>query len=334
MIDFNQSPHRLTALSVLLTCVITLFTRTSVLTAADESTSGVWNYRADLLRPFWQGDVMEGESVLFIRDDQTGVARASLLFPVDAIQDVRNSAGDTVYQVGRDYLWKAGSREITLPPGSQIPSFTLKDLRRPAGSQKYALTHSDGDGEILFGSRLEYHSMQTCFTYRHGKGLWTAPVPEFSAAALPRTVEKLLNKKPLSLVVVGDSISAGCNASGWAGGSPWQPAWPELFRRYLQERFATRAVLTNPSVSGTDTQWVLNMIDKVVDPEPDLVIIAFGMNDAAGRSAAEYQTNIRAIMTKIREKQPACEFILVASMLGNRDWTRLDLFYSAWQILY
>ncbi len=65
------------------------------------------------------------------------------------------------------------------------------------------------------------------------------------------------------------------------------------------------------------------MIDKVVEPKPDLVIVAFGMNDAAARSAKEYQANIEAVLGKIRERLPDVEFILVASMLGNRDWTRL-----------
>ena len=48
-------------------------------------------------------------------------------------------------------------------------------------------------------------------------------------------------------------------------------------------------------------------------PRPDLVIVAFGMNDAAGRSAAEYQANTEAVMAKIRERLPDVEFILVAT---------------------
>ena len=84
---------------------------------------------------------------------------------------------------------------------------------------------------------------------------------------------------------MGDSISAGCNASGWAEGVPFQPAYPELLRRNLAERFQSHVTLVNPSVGGTDTAWVLNAIDKVIESKPDLVIIAFGMNDAAGRTA-------------------------------------------------
>ncbi|MCA9038637.1 MAG: SGNH/GDSL hydrolase family protein, partial [Planctomycetaceae bacterium] len=57
--------------------------------------------------------------------------------------------------------------------------------------------------------------------------------------------------------------------------------------------------------------------------EPNLVILAFGMNDSAGRSADEYKANTQAMIDNIRETLPDAEFILIASMLGNRDWIRL-----------
>ena len=294
------------------------------LTSADEPENPEWKYSVDLLRPFWQGTVMHGESVLFIRDEATGEGRASVLFPILETPVVQDSTGTITYEEGRDFLWHRDSREITLPRDSRIPSRTIQELRRPAKSQKYELTRRDGNGEIFFGSRLEYAEMQTCVTYSHASNLWKAAVPEFDPAALPRTVGMLLNRRPVSIVVVGDSISAGCNASGWAEGTPFQPPYPELLRRNLAERFQGRITVTNPSVSGTDTSWVLNAFDKVVEPNPDLVIIAFGMNDSAGRPADEYRVNTEAVMAKIRERLPEVEFILVASMPGNPDWVRLQ----------
>jgi lysophospholipase L1-like esterase len=88
-------------------------------------------------------------------------------------------------------------------------------------------------------------------------------------------------------------------------------------------RYQAQVKLQNISVGGTDTRWLLTMIDKVVEPRPDLVIVAFGMNDAGGRPAREYHANIAAALEKIRERLPDVEFILVATMLGNRDWIRL-----------
>jgi acyl-CoA thioesterase I len=267
---------------------------------------------------------MEGESLLFIKDETTGEARASVLFPIEEIVAVRSSAGDVTYENGKDFGWKPGSREIVLPVGSRIPSRTPHELRRPAKSQKYELTHRDGNGEILFGATLEYAEMQTCITYRHDSDAGTSPVPRFDPRALPRAVSRLQNREPLSIVVLGDSISAGANASALFDAAPFQPAYPELLGLHLQKRFGGEVNLVNLAVGGTDTVWGLGELEKVVTARPDLLLLAFGMNDAAGRPANEYQANIRTLMEGVRERLPECEFILVAPMLGNRDWTRLQ----------
>lgn len=305
-------------LLTILLCALTW--RSSI---ADEPARTDWKYEPRLLRPFWQGETVEGESVLFIRDDATGEARAAVLFPIAEVLTVRNSAGNETYEEGRDFVWKPGSREIVLPAGSRIVAKTPQELRRPAKSQKYELTHRDGNGEIFFGGELEYHAMQTCITYRHAPNQWSGPVPTFDAAALPKTIERLRGRQPLSIVLLGDSISTGCNASGWANGVPFQPAYPELLRQHLEASYGGKVTLTNLSVGGTSTPWGITMVDKVVEYQPNLVILAFGMNDSAGRSAEEYKANTQAMIDKIHETLPDAEFILVASMLGNRDWIRL-----------
>lgn len=182
----------------------------------EATTPPAWNYAPEALQPIWQGTVMHGESVLFILDEKSGEGRASVLFPIRKLLEVTSSAGDIRYEEGRDFVWSHDRREIRIPPNSRIPVKRPSDLRRPAKSQKYELTHRDGMGEIFFGASLEYAAMQTCVTYEHKPDLWRHPVPRFAGQALPKSVHKLLYKKPLSIVVIGDSISAGCNASGWA----------------------------------------------------------------------------------------------------------------------
>lgn len=296
---------------------------TGRLVLSQEPVKPTWNYSPELLRPFWVGEVIEGESILFIKDEKTGEARASVLFPIREVLAVKNSVGDVTYENGKDFVWKADSREIVIPAGSRIAVKTPAEMRRPAKSQKYELTHRDGNGEIFFGGRLEYAEMQTCVTYRHAPDLWKSPVPKFDAAALPRSVARLVNRQPLTLVTLGDSISAGANASGLFDAAPYQPAYPELVRRQLAERFRNPVEMKNLAVGGTSTDWGLTQIDKVIEAQPQLVILAFGMNDSAGRTAESFKENTQKMIAKIREKLPECEFILVASMLGNRDWVRL-----------
>ena len=57
---------------------------------------------------------MQGESVLFIKDEATGESRASVLFPILEMPIVQDSTGTVTYEEGRDYLWQRDSREIVL----------------------------------------------------------------------------------------------------------------------------------------------------------------------------------------------------------------------------
>lgn len=282
-----------------------------------------WKYTPEQLRPFWQGDTVLGESLLFLKASEEEPARAKVYFPIVRVLSVTNSAGTMTYEEGRDYTWQAGSREIVLPAGSRIVAKTPADLRRPPKTQKYALTHRDGNGEIFFASGLEYHEMQTAVTYTHAADEWKGPKPEFAEKSLARTIGKLRAKQPVNIVLLGDSISTGCNASGWAKGAPFQPAWQDLLREHLAAHHETTVTLENLAVGGTSTPWGVTMADKVAEAKPDLVLLAFGMNDSSGRPTAEYEANISAIIKKVREARPETDFILVATMLGNRDWVAL-----------
>jgi lysophospholipase L1-like esterase len=271
---------------------------------------------------------MEGESVLFIKGDTNAPPRASLLFDPTRIVSVTSSSGEITYRKGRDYTWKTGSHEIVLPAGTKIPFKTPQDLRRPAKSQAFVLTHRDGNGEILFGGGHEYHDMQVSVTYQHAPHAWHAPVASYAGEQLSRTLRKLKQKEPLTIALLGDSISTGCNASGWAKTPPYQPAYQDLLTLQLHAVYGGPVTLTNFSVGGMDTAWGVGMAGKVAVAQPDLVILAFGMNDAGGRSSGEYKTNILRMVETVSQAQPDAEFILIATMLGNRDWTALhhDLF--------
>lgn len=312
-------------------CLILLATANALCfdtVSAGDSQPSAWSYSAEVLAPFWQGNRMEGETVLFIRDPVTGTARGRLLFPVKKIQRIVRAVEwrgepQVVFEEGRDFTCTAGTQEIILPVGSRIPSFTPEQLRRPAGSQKYRLTHRDGNGEILFGAGDEYHQMQVAVTYEHAATAWPGSLPRFNPAALPRTTHRLQAREPLSIVLLGDSISTGCNASGWAGVAPFQPPFQDLLLQHLQHVSSPGVSLTNLAVGGTSTPWGITRVPNVVAAKPDLVVLAFGMNDSSGRPAEEYAANISTMISDIRRSSPDTEFVLIASMLGNADWITL-----------
>lgn len=293
----------------------------AAIAAADEPAKG-WKFDAAQLQPFWRSSVMHGESVLFIKDGEGG-ARGKLLFTPTKILKVTSSSGEIIYESGKDYLWKAGSQEIVLPAGSRITAKSPQDLRRPAKSQKYALTHRDGNGEILFGATHEYHDMQTLVTYEHDPAAWKGNAPAFASKQLPKTIKLLAAKQPLKVALLGDSISTGCNASGWAKVAPHQPPYQDLLVLNLEAAYGSKVTLENFAVGGTNTDWGVKNIDKVTGAKPDLVILAFGMNDSSGRPAKDYQANIQKMIAAIQAANPEAEIILVATMLGNKDWVAL-----------
>ncbi len=283
-----------------------------------------WKFRSEALQPFWQSKQIEGESVLFLREDESGKAKASVLFPIAKVVSITNSRGDQTFEEGRDFHWAPNSRELTVPVGSRIPIHTRDNLRRPAKSQPYELTHRDGQGEIRFGAKLEYAEMQVCVTYQPTAINWNYKPPAFDPQQLPKTVAKLGAKSPLKLTVLGDSISTGANASGVFGEPPYQPGYPDLVQMALAKHYNSPVEMKNLSVGGMDTAWGLSQAAAVVATKPDLVIIAFGMNDSAGRTPKDYQEKIKLTMKEISQAAPETEFILVATMLGNRDWVRLN----------
>jgi acyl-CoA thioesterase-1 len=140
----------------------------------------------------------------------------------------------------------------------------------------------------------------------------------------------LNDNESINLVVLGDSISAGANASGFIGAKPNTPPYPDLVAHGLQALGSSRVALKNLSVGGTKSEWGVSRIPDVLLARPDLLIIAFGMNDAFHTrdtdavSPEQYRQNIGKIIKATHEARPGCEFILVAPMMGNEEWDDLQ----------
>ena len=88
----------------------------------------------------------------------------------------------------------------------------------------------------------------------------------------------------------------------------------------LQSRYHSIIMTYNTSVGGTASQWGGLNTSTVTGKKPDLVFIGFGMNDGTLRVSKEkYKRNIESIISKIRQKCPDCEFVLISTMLPNEE---------------
>lgn len=267
---------------------------------------------------------MRDESILPIATTKEPGANVRLAFVPKKIPTLTSCNLEQTYQAKRDFLWKPGSRNIHIPPASRIPILTQEQLYRPAHSQQHGRCR-DRENDIFFAPDDEYHQLQTAVTYPFNFDSWQTPVNLKPTGTLPRTAELLSQPDEIKIVLLGDSISVGHNASGLCKVPPYQQAYGPLVCHALNKKFAATSKLINLSVGGKTSTWGLEQIDTLVKHQPDLVILAFGMNDASGHcEPLTFQANIQATISKIRASLPDAEFILVASMTANAQWIHAE----------
>ena len=98
------------------------------------------------------------------------------------------------------------------------------------------------------------------------------------------------------IVVLGDSLAAGLHL-------PSRQAFPALLEQALL-RDGHAIQLVNAGVSGDDTAGGLARLDWVLGRDPAIVILELGGNDGLrGRAVADVESNLRALVAGIRERQ-------------------------------
>lgn len=275
------------------------------------------------LHPFWEGREIR-ESLFFIQHGEGERARSALLFEPEQIISLTSATRETVYEEGKDYVYDAKTNTIQLPAGSGIPFKTQEQMYPLMSSDVPKIGRQAGDKTrgIFFDNKAGYHRLQLEITYRHDGDEWDGPRPEAGLDQLPNVGAKLKTNQPFKLTLLGDSISAGYNATKFTKAPPYTPAYGELVALALQERFGNPVEYNNHAVGGWNAQRGLNDAVKreLSKQELDLVMIAFGMNDVFGRNPQVYQATIEKIITTIREGSPKTEFVLVGTMTGNAEW--------------
>ena len=271
--------------------------------------------------PFWAAGEVQGDPLFFVQAEGESAAKAVLLFTPDKPPVIRSATLETAYAAGTDYEWKPGSREITLPAGSRIPFKTAAELHPAPNSPHSYNGFRDGKSWMLFGEGRYFHDLQGAASYptkEEWKGPRPAPAPEDQLGKLRA---KLRTATPLKLVTLGDSISTGANASGAVSAPPMQPGYPDLVARGIEARFGAKVTAKNLSVGGMDSAWGLKQVPAVLAESPDVVILAFGMNDASGRRKPDdFAGLIRQTVEQIRTARPDCVLVLVSSMTANAEW--------------
>lgn len=209
-----------------------------------------------------------------------------------------------VYEEGKDYQVDYATGQVRRLEGSRIPDYSKNQL---FGVKDF--DHSKYPG---FGNYREFVFVDYRYTDRFP---W--PVQERQEALLPRTRERLKHGEPLNVVAFGDSITAGGDAT-----APERIYWQQWLTA-LRARHPKSTITGVNGATGGDTtvQGLQRLQDKVLTQKPDLVLIAFGMNDQNKGSVPldRFEANLGELVDRIRKDTPA-EIILLSSCLPNPNW--------------
>lgn len=277
-------------------------------------TSLLDRYDLDLwLEPYWKGNIIYHESVMFVGDDG-----APLLYDPENVLSVRSWDLKTEYAKDVDYEVRDG--KIYRLEGSSMPRFTWNEFYPE--SKETSVTGNAFAGAnkpfVLFAEGVYFHQNQVFVTYTHKEN--TSLFVPAKSEKFNKFIRKLEAGGELNIVFFGDSITAGANASGRGGVLPGTPIWPEMVSKALETKYPNAKInYINTAVGGKNTTWGISELDERVNAySPDLVVLGFGMNDGC-RNEETFAEGAKALIDGILDKNPDCEIATIATMLPHKE---------------
>lgn len=272
-----------------------------------------------LREPVGSGAVARRESAVLRAAAAGEPARARLADPAARIISVATADGREVLEAGTGWHHEPGSAEIVVAHPPPVPPILDADRFLPENAP-HAYRHRAGDPRqwLLYRPGRWFHDRDLEITYERAAD--AAPPPVVCHGSLPRTRARLAEGKPFVIGVSGDSISTGLDASEITAAPPCQPGWPDLVVAQLRVAVSARVTHVNRAVAGWSVADGVADLDTLLEAGPDLVIVAYGMNDVGRRDPAWYRERTEAIVRRVQEKRPEADVLLVATMLGNDEW--------------
>jgi acyl-CoA thioesterase I len=311
-------------------CLLAAFLIGATALPADEPLKAEPLADLHLLEPVWDGDVVHHESTVLFQEKDGGPLVGRLAFPVLEIVAIRNSNRESTYDPGKLATLRANGT-FELAADSKAPFIKTADLF-PATGTPMSYKHRVGHPEqsLLYGPGRWFHDHQVEVTYHRKEFTWKGTRPYFAVEQLPRTIARLKAGEPLTIGVSGDSIAAGGDASGLNKVAPQQPAFPELVTQQLRQSYKSEITLKNRAVGGWSIANGNADLDVLLAEKPQLIIMAYGMNDVGRRDPAWFKGQAEQFIQHVRKADPNIELILVTPMLGHVEWvhTPREMFFQ------
>ena len=266
-----------------------------------------------ILAPYKGAKLIVDESIMPLepKEGLVGGLHVRLMDRIEKIVSVTTATKEREFTEGKDFFVEDG--ELVIPKGSEIRIMPWSEYNPPEGNFDCTL-----GGKLIFGEGNNFHKIQYSVTYVPADDLFDGKYFPEKSDRLGNS-RKILESGELKLAFFGDSITYGCNMSGLGEGvPPYMPIYPVLVAEGLREK-GYKIDYYNPSIGGKASPWGRDTAAYYFDDfAPDLVVIAFGMNDGTGRiPVGSFIGNIASIIETIRKSNPKAEFILVATTLPN-----------------
>ena len=282
-----------------------------------------------LMSPAWTSEIVTRESCVLLQKDVSSPIEAKLAFHPAEILSVTSADRSYQYQLVSEIEQKSGSNLLTYRASSPVQPILDADLYLPVGApHSYKHRMGNPDQNLLYRPGRWFHDHNVEVTYR--RDMTASPLKDVTITygTLPRTLSTLASGLPLTVGVSGDSISTGLDASDKTAAPPFQPGYPELVVSQLRVLFDSDVRLVNRAVSGWSIANGVADLEKLLAENPDLLIVAYGMNDVGRRDPAWFAQQTSQLIENTRKADPEIEILLVSTMLGNGEWvhTPRDMF--------
>lgn len=288
----------------------------------------------DRLKPIWNDGGLAVDETAFVIKNQagSGIDAISMAYPITEIVSVRDYGQTVTYRPGVDYTLENGKLRILTSGSIEAINYSDFYLAQDTGNSSVSMPVINGTGaqkvsEAMISGGVQNKGMtqwQICVTYKHS-ALWqnASALPSDKSETMHRTNKKLKNGEDFNIVCLGDSISEGYASSGfrYSNLAPYCPPYFELVSNYINQRFSGKVTSTNLAIGGKSASWgmLANQTNAVIAKDPDLLILAFGMNDGTTFNASTYKANIKKIIDAVRAGCPDVEIVVVGTMLPNAE---------------
>ncbi|MCC6509903.1 MAG: SGNH/GDSL hydrolase family protein, partial [Pirellulaceae bacterium] len=280
-----------------------------------------------LLAPAWSSPIVYRESSVLLQMEKDGPIESRLAFPATEILTIASADGQSKFELGRDCTLSSDKLKLIWNSPTKIEPITASQMFPPKDApNSYRHRASNPEQNMFYAPGKFFHEHNVEVTYRRSdrtnqasESLSATSSAERSRG-LSQTLAKLRAKQSVRIGVSGDSISTGLDASGTTRTVPNQPGYAELVAAQLTHSYGSPIQLDNRSVSGWSIAQGVKDLDALLVGQPDLLIVAYGMNDVGRRDPQWFADQAKLLEEQARQKLPAVEIIWVAPMLGHQEW--------------